>query len=121
MGDLLRKDEKDFELYGRVPFTRAEVSMGVGINERLRLCTRALMMYSVCPCGRSTPTLTCAFGTGSGGEKLFGTCLGRAEKVGGCLCPEDVPKLSMEVLTGVFGTEPWCVAPCRTVESGVPI
>ena len=39
--------EKDQELYGRRPFTRAELQAGVSMDERLRLCTRALMMYSV--------------------------------------------------------------------------
>ena len=39
--------DKDWELYGRLPYTRAELAAGIGMPERLRLCTRALMMYSV--------------------------------------------------------------------------
>ena len=39
--------DKDWELYGRVPFTLEEVQRGVGVPERVRLCTRAMMMYSV--------------------------------------------------------------------------
>jgi len=39
--------DKDWELYGRLPYTRAELAAGIDMPERLRLCTRALMMYSV--------------------------------------------------------------------------
>ena len=39
--------DKDWELYGRMPYTRQDLREGVSMEERLRLCTRALMMYSV--------------------------------------------------------------------------
>ena len=39
--------ERDQELYGRRPFSRAELAAGVGMEERVKLCSHALMMYSV--------------------------------------------------------------------------
>lgn len=52
MSFRLREEEKPFsakdeELYGRRPYTRQELAAGIPMDERLRLCTRALMMYSV--------------------------------------------------------------------------
>lgn len=39
--------EKEWEQYGRLPFTKSEIQEGVPLHERLKLCIRGLMMYSV--------------------------------------------------------------------------
>ena len=40
--------EHDAELYGRRPYSHSELASGkIDMSERLKLCTRALMMYSV--------------------------------------------------------------------------
>ncbi len=39
--------EKEWEQYGRLPFTKAEIQGGVTLEQRLQLCIRGLMMYSV--------------------------------------------------------------------------
>jgi hypothetical protein len=39
--------DKEWKQYGRLPFSKGELQAGVPLDERLKLCIRGLMMYSV--------------------------------------------------------------------------
>jgi hypothetical protein len=39
--------EKEWDQYGRLPFTREEIAKGIPMHERMKLCLRGLKMYSV--------------------------------------------------------------------------